>query len=87
MSFINHIRCSVRNRTDFVLLKVFFTLPLCGLSFILACVAIITQSWVSGRSIGAAGNADNYVDFNLGLFAGEYKLVKGGTTVNGVKSE
>ena len=31
------------------LFEVFFTLPLCGLSFILACVAIITQNWVSGR--------------------------------------
>ena len=29
--------------------EVFFTLPLCGLSFILACVAIITQNWVTGR--------------------------------------
>ena len=35
--------------TYFVPFEVFFTLPLCGLSFILACVAIITQNWVSGR--------------------------------------
>lgn len=67
--------------------EVFFTLPLCGLSFILACVAIITQNWVSGRSVGVGAEAaDNYVDFNFGLFAGEYKYVVGASSsVNAVK--
>ena len=33
-------------------------------------------------------SADNYVDFNFGLFAGEYKYVVGATSsVNAVKSE
>merc|ERR1712117_557602 len=69
--------------------EVFFTLPLCGLSFILACVAIVTQNWVTGRSVPAVPtpeSADNYVDFNFGLFAGEYKYVVGATpSVNAVK--
>jgi hypothetical protein len=54
--------------------EIFFTLPICGLIFALACTCLISEQWVVGKAVSTSNEVGN-IEYNFGLFRG-FKFVK-----------
>ena len=63
--------------------EIFFTLPVNGVVFALACTSLITSDWVGGSATYQDdGTSDSRLDFNYGLFKGKKDVQLRGSTLS-----
>ena len=73
--------------------EVFLTVPLTFLAFVLICLSLVTQEWVSGKGIiqtnSTRADPENFgeIRYNFGLFRGQKSRILTSTTMYSLQSE
>ena len=58
--------------------EIFFSLPVCGVAFALACTSMVTEEWVAGTAPRNNATIETFeVTYNYGLFGGQKTVVRG----------